>query len=73
MGAIGGLAEQPLQSVHNSDSLIKSASKDLIDLVTKPVGAIAELFNQTGQGLLRITGTSRIPTSELHLQQIALN
>ena len=73
MGAIGGLVEQPIQSVHNSDSIIKGVSKGLIGLVTKPVGAVADLVNQTGQGLLRITGVNRIPTSELRLQRTALN
>ena len=73
MGAIGGLAEQPIQSVHNSDSFIKGVSKGLIGLVTKPVGAVAELVNQTGQGLLRITGVNRAPLSELRLQRRALN
>ena len=74
MGAIGGLAEQPLQTMHTSDSLIKGVSKGLIGLVTKPVGAVAELLNQTGQGLLKITGgTNRVPSSELRLQRRALN
>lgn len=73
IGAIGGLAEQPLQSVHNSDSLIKGVSKGLLGLVTKPVGAVAELVNQTGQGLLRFTGVNRVPTNELRLQRRALN
>ena len=73
MGAIGGLAEQPIQSVHNSDSLIKGVSKGLLGLVTKPVGAVAELVNQTGQGLLRFTDVNRIPTDELRLQRRALN
>lgn len=73
MGAIGGLVEQPIQSVHKSDSIIKGVSKGLIGLVTKPVGAVADLVNQTGQGLLRITGVNRIPTSELRLQRTALN
>ena len=53
MGAVGGLAEQPIQSVHNSSSLIKGVSKGIIGFVTKPVGAVAELVNQTGQGILR--------------------
>ncbi len=48
-------------------------SKGLIGLVTKPVGAVAELVNQTGQGLLRFTGVNRIPTDELRLQRRALN
>ncbi len=73
MGAIGGLAEQPLQSVHNSNSLFTGVGKGLIGLVTKPVGAVAELVNQTGQGLLRITGVNRIPTSQLRLQRCPLN
>lgn len=73
IGAIGGLAEQPLQSMHNSDSLIKGVSKGLLGLVTKPVGAVAELVNQTGQGLLRFTGVNRVPTNELRLQRRALN
>ncbi len=41
--------------------------------MTKPVGAVAELVNQTGQGILRVTGVSRIPSSELRLQRRALN
>jgi hypothetical protein len=73
MGAIGGLAEQPLQSVHNSDSLIKGVSKGLIGLITKPVGAVAELVNQTGQGLLRITGSNLLPPIELRLERKAIN
>ena len=73
MGAIGGLAEQPLQSVHNSDSILKGVSKGLLGFVTKPVGAVAELVNQTGQGLLKITGVNRVPPSELRLQRRALN
>jgi hypothetical protein len=74
MGAIGGLAEQPLQSVHNSDSLIKGVSKGLIGLITKPVGAVAELVNQTGQGLLRITGGSQLlPPIQLRLERKAIN
>jgi hypothetical protein len=73
MGAIGGLAEQPIQSMHNSDSLLKGFSKGLIGLVTKPVGAVAELVNQTGQSILRITGTARMPTNELRMQRRALN
>jgi len=73
MGAIGGLAEQPLQSLHNSHSLFTGVGKGLIGLVTKPVGAVAELVNQTGQGLLRITGANRAPTSQLRLQRFPLN
>ena len=76
MGAVGGLAGQPLQSVlHNGDeSFLVGVSKGIIGLVTKPVGAVAELVNQTGQGLLgRITGVHRIPTSELRMQRRALN
>ncbi len=37
------------------------------------MGAVAELVNQTGQGLLRITGVNRLPTNELRLQRRALN
>lgn len=73
MGAIGGLAEQPLQSVHNSDSLIKGVSKGLIGLITKPVGAVAELVNQTGQGILRMTGSNLLPPIELRLERKAIN
>lgn len=73
MGAIGGLAEQPLLSVHNSDSILKGVSKGLIGLVTKPVGAVAELVNQTGQGILRITGVNRVPPSELRLERRPVN
>jgi hypothetical protein len=73
MGAIGGLAEQPIQSVHNSDSIIKGFSKGIIGLVTKPVGAVAEVINQTGQNFLRVTGVNRLPSTELRLQRQALH
>ena len=73
MGAIGGLAEQPIQSVHNSDSILKGLSKGIIGLVTKPVGAVAELVNQTGQGLLKIAGINRITLNELRLYKKPLN
>lgn len=59
--------------MQDSDSFIKGVSKGIIGLVTKPVGAVAELVNQTGQGFLRITGVNRIPPSEHRLQRRALN
>ena len=68
-----GIAQQPIQSVQESDSFLKGVSKGIIGLVTKPVGAVAELVNQTGQGILRVTGVNRIPSSELRLQRRALN
>ena len=62
IGAIGGLAEQPIQSINNSENLIKGFSKGVIGLFTKPIAAFAELINQTGQGFLRVTGANKIPT-----------
>jgi hypothetical protein len=37
MGAIGGLANQPIVSIQESDSILKGVSKGIIGLVTKPV------------------------------------
>lgn len=45
----------------------------MIGLVTKPVGAVAELVNQTGQGLLRITGVNRLPPNENRLERRPFN
>jgi hypothetical protein len=75
MGAIGGLAEQPIQSVYNSESILKGFSKGIIGLVTKPVGAVAELVNQTGQGLMKYTGVNShlVPSLDLRLRRKALN
>lgn len=69
IGAIGGLAEQPIQSINNSESLIKGLSKGLIGLFTKPIAALAELINQTGQGFLRVTGANKIPTLHQRLNR----
>lgn len=52
---------------------MKGVSKGIIGLVTKPVGAVAELVNQTGQGLLRITGVNRLPPNEHRLERRAFN
>lgn len=41
--------------------------------MTKPVGAVAELVNQTGQGLLRITGVNRLPPNENRLERRPFN
>ena len=62
IGAIGGLAEQPIQSINNSENLIFGLSRGVIGLFTKPIAALAELINQSGQGLLRVTGANKIPS-----------
>ncbi|KAJ8322323.1 hypothetical protein KUTeg_000794 [Tegillarca granosa] len=70
LGAVAGLADQPIQNIlsqegdsDNQLSKSKTASgivtgvgKGLVGVFTKPIGGAAELVSQTGQGLLHGTG-----------------
>ena len=68
LGAIAGLAEQPMASFRNrSDSqaaattVLSGVGKGLVGVVAKPVGGVAQLISQTGQGILYGTGLMNIP------------
>ena len=68
LGAIAGLAEQPLASLRNRDqsqaattTVLSGVGKGLVGIVAKPVGGVAQLISQTGQGILYGTGLMNIP------------
>ncbi|XP_033726572.1 vacuolar protein sorting-associated protein 13B-like isoform X2 [Pecten maximus] len=70
LGAVAGLADQPIQNIisnQDTDERPKSTSaaatgvvtgvgKGLVGAFTKPIGGAAELLSQTGQGILLGTG-----------------
>ncbi|KAK6186959.1 hypothetical protein SNE40_006214 [Patella caerulea] len=75
LGAVAGLADQPLQSVLTNQGesdrrsstsavasgLVTGMGKGLVGIVTKPIGGAAELVSQAGQGLLYGTGLGQLP------------
>ncbi|CAF4472642.1 unnamed protein product, partial [Rotaria sp. Silwood2] len=68
LGAIAGLAEQPLASFRNrpesqraTTTVLSGVGKGLVGIVVKPVGGVAQLISQTGQGILYGTGLMNIP------------
>lgn len=68
LGAIAGLAEQPLSSLRNRDqsqaatsTVLTGFGKGLVGIVAKPVGGVAQLISQTGQGILYGTGLMNVP------------
>ena len=67
LGAIAGLAEQPLASFRNrtgteatTTTILSGFGKGLVGIVVKPVGGVAQLISQTGQGILYGTGLINI-------------
>jgi vacuolar protein sorting-associated protein 13B len=60
LGAIGGIAHHPIQSLIDHGAtptgLVGGLTRGLIGVITKPIGGAAELVAQTGQGLLVGTG-----------------
>ncbi|XP_063419366.1 intermembrane lipid transfer protein VPS13B-like [Mytilus trossulus] len=68
LGAVAGLADQPLQNLMSrsesegqrsaATELVSGVGKGLVGVFTKPIGGAAEFFSQTGQGLLYGTGLS---------------
>ncbi|XP_014791410.2 intermembrane lipid transfer protein VPS13B [Octopus bimaculoides] len=59
LGAIAGIADQPIQGVLSSQLLsdnslasgfVTGVGKGLVGVVTKPIGGAAEFLSQTGQG-----------------------
>ena len=68
LGAVAGVADQPLQELFRAESvsdvtsgLITGVGKGLIGVVTKPLGGAMELVSQTGQGILQGTGLGEMP------------
>nr|XP_045624119.1 vacuolar protein sorting-associated protein 13B-like [Procambarus clarkii] len=63
LGAIGGLAHQPMQAMMNdgvsASSVVGGVGKGLVGIVTKPIGGAADLLVHTGQGLLQGAGWHR--------------
>ncbi|XP_060068135.1 intermembrane lipid transfer protein VPS13B-like [Ylistrum balloti] len=70
LGAVAGLADQPIQNIiSNQDAserpkstsaaatgVVTGVGKGLVGAVTKPIGGAAEFVSQTGQGILLGTG-----------------
>lgn len=83
LGAIAGIADQPIRGFqragstadsHASDharEVISGFGKGLVGAVVKPIGGAAELVSQTGQGILHGTGLAEVP-KQLAAQQIEL-
>ncbi|CAF1003428.1 unnamed protein product, partial [Didymodactylos carnosus] len=67
LGAVAGLAEQPMQSFRNrhrgqtTTTVLSGVGKGLVGIVAKPVGGVAQLISQTGQGILYGSGLVYIP------------
>ncbi|XP_076064236.1 vacuolar protein sorting 13B isoform X2 [Oratosquilla oratoria] len=63
LGAIGGLAHQPIQAMltegASATSVVGGMGKGLVGVVTKPIGGAADLLVHTGKGLLQGAGWSR--------------
>ncbi|XP_056633940.1 intermembrane lipid transfer protein VPS13B isoform X1 [Diorhabda sublineata] len=65
LGAIGGVAHHPLQSMISDGasprSLVTGVGLGLVGMVTKPLSGAAELVALTGQGLLQGAGWTSLP------------
>ncbi|VEN36376.1 unnamed protein product [Callosobruchus maculatus] len=65
LGAVGGIAHHPLQSMiadgASPRSLAAGVGLGLVGIVTKPLSGAAELVALTGQGLLQGAGWSSLP------------
>ncbi|KAK9889546.1 hypothetical protein WA026_006901 [Henosepilachna vigintioctopunctata] len=65
LGAIGGIAHHPLQSVISEGgsprSLAAGLGLGLVGIITKPLSGAAELLALTGQGLLQGAGWNNLP------------
>ncbi|XP_038051923.1 vacuolar protein sorting-associated protein 13B-like [Patiria miniata] len=76
LGAIGGIADQPIKSFHQAPEVssptqkatgvIRGVGKGLVGVVIKPLGGAAEFVSQTGQGILHSAGLveTRSPKGE---------
>jgi vacuolar protein sorting-associated protein 13B len=65
LGAVGGIAHHPLQSVMNecvsTSAVVKGVGLGLVGAITKPLSGAAELVALTGQGLLHGAGWTSLP------------
>ncbi|KAL3269016.1 hypothetical protein HHI36_008100 [Cryptolaemus montrouzieri] len=65
LGAIGGIAHHPLQSVISDGgsprSLAAGLGLGIVGIITKPLSGAAELLALTGQGLLQGAGWNNLP------------
>ncbi|PNF20823.1 hypothetical protein B7P43_G12077 [Cryptotermes secundus] len=65
LGAVGGIAHHPLQSVVSEGAstrgLVKGVGLGLVGAITKPLSGAAELVALTGQGLLHGAGWTYLP------------
>nr|XP_053626537.1 intermembrane lipid transfer protein VPS13B-like [Cherax quadricarinatus] len=63
LGAVGGLAHQPMQAMMSegvtASSVVGGVGKGLVGIVTKPIGGAADLLVHTGQGILQGAGWHR--------------
>lgn len=69
LGAVAGVADQPLQGLFRAENardatsgLITGVGKGLLGVVTKPLGGAMEMVSQTGQGILQGTGLGEMPS-----------
>lgn len=60
LGAIGGLAQHPIESVIDNGAsplrLLAGFSRGVLGVFTKPIGGAVELVAMTGQGILTGAG-----------------
>lgn len=63
------MVDQPIQGIQRANDVKQAAAgvltgvgKGLVGAVTKPLGGAMELVSQAGQGILRGTGLSHMPT-----------
>lgn len=65
LGAVGGLAHHPLQSVLSGQpsprGVVTGVGRGLVGMFTKPLSGAADLVAMTGQGLLQGAGWSNLP------------
>ncbi|CAG7726003.1 unnamed protein product [Allacma fusca] len=62
LGAVGGIAHYPIQSIiqggPSPKNIAAGVAKGVMSVVTKPVGGALELLAMTGEGILKGTGWS---------------
>ncbi|XP_059174786.1 intermembrane lipid transfer protein VPS13B-like [Physella acuta] len=75
LGAVAGLADQPMQTLLSTGApderrgsassaasgFVTGMGKGLVGVFTKPIGGAAEFVSQTGQGILHGTGLGQLP------------
>ncbi|KAK3912926.1 Vacuolar protein sorting-associated protein 13B [Frankliniella fusca] len=73
LGAVGGLAHHPLQSVLSGQpsprGVVTGVGRGLVGMFTKPLSGAADLVAMTGQGLLQGAGWSNLPRQRDHAKE----